>query len=56
VIITQTPCRVSFAGGGTDLPASYVREVGAVLSVGSACLRYLLKHGHEHGDAGDQRL
>jgi D-glycero-alpha-D-manno-heptose-7-phosphate kinase len=34
VIITQTPYRVSFAGGGTDLPAFYEEEFGAVLSVG----------------------
>jgi D-glycero-alpha-D-manno-heptose-7-phosphate kinase len=33
VIITQTPYRVSFAGGGTDLPAFYEHEAGAVLSV-----------------------
>jgi len=32
VIISQTPYRVSFAGGGTDLPAFYRREYGAVLS------------------------
>jgi D-glycero-alpha-D-manno-heptose-7-phosphate kinase len=32
VIISQTPYRVSFAGGGTDLPAFYTREFGAVLS------------------------
>jgi D-glycero-alpha-D-manno-heptose-7-phosphate kinase len=32
VIISQTPYRVSFAGGGTDLPAFYRREFGAVLS------------------------
>ena len=34
MIITQTPFRVSFAGGGTDLPAFYQHEPGAVLSVG----------------------
>ncbi len=34
MIITQTPFRVSFAGGGTDLPAFYEHEFGAVLSVG----------------------
>ncbi|MFT7136170.1 MAG: D-glycero-alpha-D-manno-heptose-7-phosphate kinase [Akkermansiaceae bacterium] len=34
MIITQTPYRVSFAGGGTDLPAFYENEPGAVLSVG----------------------
>jgi len=33
MIISQTPYRVSFAGGGTDLPAFYRRESGAVLSV-----------------------
>jgi D-glycero-alpha-D-manno-heptose-7-phosphate kinase len=33
MIITQTPYRVSFAGGGTDLPAFYRDEPGAVLSV-----------------------
>lgn len=33
MIISQTPYRVSFAGGGTDLPAFYEKEVGAVLSV-----------------------
>jgi D-glycero-alpha-D-manno-heptose-7-phosphate kinase len=32
LIISQTPYRVSFAGGGTDLPAFYHREYGAVLS------------------------
>jgi len=32
VIISQTPYRVSFAGGGTDLPSFYRREFGAVLS------------------------
>ncbi len=32
MIISQTPFRVSFAGGGTDLPAFYQHEVGAVLS------------------------
>lgn len=33
MIISQTPYRVSFAGGGTDLPAFYREESGAVLSV-----------------------
>lgn len=33
MIISQTPYRVSFAGGGTDLPAFYQQEYGAVLSV-----------------------
>lgn len=33
MIISQTPFRVSFAGGGTDLPAFYREEFGAVFSV-----------------------
>ena len=33
MIISQTPYRVSFAGGGTDLPAFYQQEYGAVFSV-----------------------
>lgn len=33
MIISQTPYRVSFAGGGTDLPAFYCEEPGAVLSL-----------------------
>lgn len=32
MIITRTPLRISFAGGGTDLPAYYREETGAVLS------------------------
>ncbi len=32
MIITRTPFRLSFFGGGTDYPAWYLREGGAVLS------------------------
>lgn len=32
MIVTQTPLRVSFFGGGTDLPGFYQREPGWVLS------------------------
>lgn len=32
MIITRTPLRVSFCGGGTDLPSYYLREQGAVVS------------------------
>jgi len=32
MIISRTPLRVSFAGGGTDLPAYYMHEPGAVVS------------------------
>lgn len=39
VIVTRTPLRISFAGGGTDLPAFCNHEYGAVLS--SAVDKYL---------------
>lgn len=32
MIITRTPLRISFCGGGTDLPSYYRREQGAVVS------------------------
>jgi D-glycero-alpha-D-manno-heptose-7-phosphate kinase len=32
MIISRTPLRISFAGGGSDLPAFYSKETGAVLS------------------------
>lgn len=32
MVVTRTPLRVSFAGGGTDLPDYYEREFGAVFS------------------------
>lgn len=39
MIISRTPFRISFAGGGTDLPAFYQQEPGAVLS--TAIDRYM---------------
>lgn len=44
MIISQTPYRVSFAGGGTDLPAFYKEESGAVLSVTIARHMYVSVH------------
>ena len=32
MIISRTPLRISFAGGGSDLPAFYAHEAGAVVS------------------------
>ena len=32
MIITKTPLRISFVGGGSDLPAFYREEPGAVVS------------------------
>jgi D-glycero-alpha-D-manno-heptose-7-phosphate kinase len=39
LIITRTPLRISLAGGGTDLPAFYERDYGAVFS--SAISNYI---------------
>jgi D-glycero-alpha-D-manno-heptose-7-phosphate kinase len=44
MIISQTPYRVSFAGGGTDLPAFYREEEGAVLSTAIARHMYVTVH------------
>ena len=44
MIISQTPYRVSFAGGGTDLPAFYEQEYGAVLSLTIARHMYVTIH------------
>jgi galactokinase/mevalonate kinase-like predicted kinase len=32
MIISRTPCRISFFGGGTDYPAWYLKHGGAVLA------------------------
>ena len=32
MIITRTPLRISFCGGGTDLSAYYKKDGGAVIS------------------------
>jgi len=45
--MTRTPLRVSFAGGGTDLPGFYERENGAVLS--TTIDKYLYVTVKRHG-------
>jgi len=45
MIISQTPYRISLAGGGTDLPAFYRQEPGAVLSITIARHMYVTVHG-----------
>jgi len=48
VIISRTPFRISFAGGGTDLAAYYREEPGAVLS--TAIDKYMFVSAHPHFD------
>ena len=44
MIISQTPFRVSFAGGGTDMPAFYSEEPGAVISTAINRHMYVTVH------------
>lgn len=48
VIVTRTPLRVSFAGGGTDLPSFYELECGTVLS--TAINRYVYVTVKRHSE------
>ena len=44
MIITRTPFRVSFCGGGSDLPAFYQKHGGCVVSAGIQKYMYLSVH------------
>ena len=44
MIISRTPFRVSFAGGGSDLPSFYKRSTGAVLSTSINKYMYITIH------------
>lgn len=44
MIISRTPFRISFAGGGSDLPSFYRREPGAVLSTSINKYMYIAIH------------
>jgi D-glycero-alpha-D-manno-heptose-7-phosphate kinase len=46
LIVTRTPLRLSFAGGGTDLAAFYERDYGAVLSTAIANYIYVTVKPH----------
>jgi len=50
MIISRTPFRVSFAGGGSDLRAYYRHYGGAVLSVSIDKYVYLSMHPYFNGD------
>lgn len=54
VIITRTPLRLSLAGGGTDLPAFYELEDGAVIS--SAIDQYVYVTVKRHGSFFDEPI
>jgi D-glycero-alpha-D-manno-heptose-7-phosphate kinase len=52
MVVTRTPLRVSFAGGGTDLAEFYRHDYGAVLSTTIRQYVYvtLKRHGVQHGE------
>lgn len=50
MIITKTPFRISFAGGGSDLPSFYRREPGAVLSTAIDKYMYIVIHPFFNGN------
>ena len=52
MIVTRTPMRVSFAGGGSDLPAFYEKGHGAVLS--SAIDKYIWVTVKRHSEVFDE--
>lgn len=54
LVVTQTPLRVSFAGGGTDLPAFYQQEGGAVFS--TTIDKYVYVTVKRHGPVFDERI
>ena len=53
VVMTRTPLRLSFAGGGTDLAAFYDHEPGAVFS--TAIARYIYVTVKRHGGMFDEQ-
>ena len=54
IIVTRTPLRLSLAGGGTDLPAFYEMEDGAVIS--SAINKYIYVTVKKHGSFFDEPI
>lgn len=51
MIITRTPFRVSFFGGGTDVPAYFQKATGAVLSTTIDRYMYLSAHPYFDGQS-----
>lgn len=54
MIITRTPFRISFVGGGSDLPSFYRQHGGAVLS--TSINKYMYISSHKFFEAGQIRL
>ncbi|NCG14909.1 MAG: GHMP kinase [Bacteroidetes bacterium] len=50
MIITRTPFRISFIGGGSDLPSFYREHGGAVISTSINKYMYISSHDYFNGD------
>jgi D-glycero-alpha-D-manno-heptose-7-phosphate kinase len=50
MIITKTPFRISFVGGGSDLPAFFEKQKGAVLSTSINKYMYISTHQYFEAD------
>jgi D-glycero-alpha-D-manno-heptose-7-phosphate kinase len=54
LVVTRTPLRISFAGGGTDLAAFYESGYGAVLS--TTINKYIYVTVKRHGEIFNERI
>ncbi len=54
IVMTRTPLRISFAGGGTDLAAFYEHDYGAVVS--TAIDKYIYVTVKRHGQVFDEPI
>jgi D-glycero-alpha-D-manno-heptose-7-phosphate kinase len=54
LVLTRTPLRVSFAGGGTDLAAFYETHSGVVLS--TAINKYIYVTVKKHGEIFNEAI
>src|SRR3990172_10281206 len=54
LVVTRTPLRLSFAGGGTDLAAFYETGYGMVLS--TAINKYIYVTVKRHGEVFNERV
>src|ERR687892_2367612 len=54
LVVTRTPLRVSFAGGGTDIAAFYDRDYGAVFS--TTINKYIYVTVKTHGEVFNERI
>jgi len=55
MIVTRTPFRITFGGGGTDLPAFYEKHGASLLSMGIDKYMYVAERLPEDRGVGSLR-